>query len=192
MLPTKRFVASFLLLIVIGLGSAIGVSADPITISIHLPPSGFLQTAPGSTVIVNGTLTNTTSSTLFVNSSGGAANMNQPPDANIVLSATFFIGPNMTTYVLQPGQSTDIVDFVRLFINPAAPDPSVTGGTIEVCGGADPLACNPLGIAGYSIIVSRTPVPTTSVPEPTTMLLLGTGLAGIATSAYRRRRARRD
>lgn len=120
------------------LGSAISASADPITINIV---NQNLQTTPGATFLLSGTLTNTTASVLFVNSSGGVSNMNQPPNTNIVLDATFFIRPNLTTFVLQPGQSTGVVPLVSLFINPAAPDPSLTSGTIEICGGADPLAC---------------------------------------------------
>ena len=139
---------------------------------------------PGATFILSGTLTNTTSSILFVNSSGGVTNNNQPPNSNIVLNAIFFIRPNLTTFVLQPGQSTGVVPLVSLFINPAAPDPSFTSGTIEICGGADPQACDPLGLAPYTISVSTNPV-----PEPTTMILLGTGLAAIVTGQHRRRRA---
>jgi len=184
MLPTNRYVFSFFFLVVLGLGSAIGVSADPITINIV--SQGNLQTVPGATFILSGTLTNTTSSILFVNSSGGVSNINQPPGSNIVLDATFFIRPNLTTFVLQPGQSTGVVPLVSLFINPAAPNPSFTSGTIEVCGGAGPLACDPLGVASYTIIVSTAPV-----PEPTTMLLLGTGLSTIATGALRKNRKSR-
>ena len=181
MFATKRFIGSFCLLVFLSLSSAISVSADPITINIV--NQGNLQTFPGATLILSGTLTNTTSSILFVNSSGGTSNINQPPNSNIVLDATFFIRPNLTTYILQPGQSTGVVPLVSLFINPAAPTPSFTSGTIEVCGGAGPSACDPLGVVSYTISVN------TSVPEPTTMLLLGTGLATIATGAHRRRRA---
>jgi hypothetical protein len=181
MFATHRFIAYFFSLVVLVLSSTISVSADPITISIT---NQSFQTTPGATVVLSGTLTNTTASILFVNSSGGLVNfMNQPPNANIVLDATFFIRPNLTTFVLQPGQSTGVVPFVSLLINPAAPDPSLTSGTIEFCGGAGPLACDQLGAASYTLLVSTSPT-----PEPTTMLLLGTGLASMATGAHGRRR----
>ena len=182
MFATQRLMVCFFSLVVLVLSAAISVSADPITISIV---NQNLQTTPGATFTLSGTLTNTTASVLFVNSSGGVSNMNQPPNANIVLDATFFIRPDLTTFVLQPGQSTGVVPLVSLLINPAAPDPSLTSGTIEICGGADSAACNELGSVKYTILVSTT---TNTVPEPTTMLLLGTGLASLGTAAYRRRR----
>src|SRR5690348_13491232 len=115
MFATQRFMVCFFSLVVLVLSSAISVSADPITISIV---NQNLQTTPGATFTLSGTLTNTTASVLFVNSSGGVSNMNQPPNTNIVLDATFFIRPDLTTFVLQPGQSTAVVPLVSLFINP--------------------------------------------------------------------------
>ena len=182
----RRCIASVFFLAVLCLGSAVCANADPLTITLSNPND--FQTTPGSTIVLSGTLTNNTSSVLFVNSSGGVANINQPPGSHIVLSATYFIRPNLTTYVLQPGQSTGIVPLLALVIHPSAPNPSLTSGTIEICGGANAGACDPLGSVSYTVGVGRSPE--TPVPEPGTALLLGSGLTGAAVGAYRRRRAR--
>jgi hypothetical protein len=136
---------------------------------------------------LSGTITNNTTSVLFINSSGGVTNINQPPGSNIVLDATFFIRPNLTTYVLQPGQSTGVIPLVSLLINPAAPNPSLTSGTIDICGGASAAACDPLGSVPFIVGIGRPPE--TPVPEPATLSMLGAGLAGIAAGVCRRRRA---
>ena len=184
---TSRFLAPVFCFAVLCLGSAIDAKADPITISLFDPSS--LQTAPGSTILLSGTITNNTAFVLFVNSSGGALNINQPPGSNIVLDATFFIRPNLTTYVLQPGQSTGVVPLVSLLINSAAPNPSLTSGTIEICGGATAAACDQLGSVSFTVGIGRSPE--TPVPEPAALSMLGAGLAGIAAGVCRRRMSRK-
>ena len=181
-----KSIAGLLFFAVIAFGAAVRAQADAITISIT--NESHLRTVPGSTILLTGTLTNTTSSVLFVNSSGGALNNNQPPNTNIVLDAFYFIRPNQITYILQPGQSTGVISLVNLFINPAAPDPSVTLGTIDICGGANLAACDQLGRAPFRVVVSTLPEPET--PEPGSIVLLGTGIAGVAAAARRRRKER--
>ena len=183
----SRFIATTLYLAVFCLGSAVIAKADPVTIVLFDPAS--FQTTPGATILLSGTITNNTTSVLFVNSSGGALNLNQPPGSNIVLDATFFIRPNLTTYVLQPGDSTGVVPLVSLLIHPGAPNPSLTSGTIEICGGATAAACDQLGSVSFTVGVGRSPL--VPVPEPTTVSMLGAGLAGLAAGVRRRRRARR-
>jgi hypothetical protein len=147
----------------------ISVQADPITISIA--NLNNLSAMPGAAPTLFGTLMNNTSEVLFVNSSGGSHNHNVPPDTNIVLDAIFHIRPDLTTYTLQSGQTTALIPLLTLFINPFAPVPSLTSGSIDLCGGSGPSACNSLGQAFYTIAIG-TPATT---PEPATLLLIGTG-----------------
>jgi hypothetical protein len=160
-------------------GSTVRSEADPLTISIaDLDALRLVGTTPGSNVTLFGSLTNNSLSTLFLNGSGGASNDNDPPNTNIVLFPFFYIGnaPGQDPFVLAPGQSTGLTRFATLSINPSAPVPSLTSGSIEICGGADAQACELLGRSFYSIRVSTTPpVPT---PEPSSIVLLASALAG--------------
>jgi hypothetical protein len=163
--------------------------ADPLTISIaDLDALRLVGTSPGATVNLFGTLRNNTQSTLFLNGSGGASNDNDPPNTNIVLFPFFYIGagPGQDHYILGPGEATGLVRFATLGISPDAPVPSLTSGSVEVCGGADASACEMLGRQFYSIrVATEAPVPT---PEPASMLLLASGLAGTVASVRRQRR----
>lgn len=178
----RKVLVALLTFFVLGFVSVSSAQADPITVS--LVNQNNLGTVPGAAITLIGTLTNNSSSVLYINSSGGAVNINVPPNSNIVLDATFHIRPDSSTYILQPGQTTNLIPFVTLFINRNAPDPSITSGFIEICGGSSPTACNHLSKVNYSIRVSAQPV-----PEPATIFLAGTGLAGLIVAARKRRAA---
>jgi hypothetical protein len=170
-------------------GSIARAEADPLTISIaDLDALRLFGTTPGSNVTLFGTVTNNSLSPLFLNGSGGASNDNDPPDTNIVLFPFFYIGnaPGQDPFVLAPGQSTGLTRLVTVSINPSAPVPSLTSGSVEICGGADAQACELLGRAFYSIRVADTPPAPT--PEPASIILLASGLAGTVMRVRRDRR----
>jgi len=174
---------------VASLSSAIPALADPVTIAIaDLDALRLVGTTPGARLTIFGTVANNTSSVLYLNDSGGQHNDNDPTDSNIVLDALFYIDRTLDTYVLQPGQVTARIPFVTLFISPSSPNPSLTSGSVEICGGSSASACDSLGEAFYSIrVATAPPIPT---PEPGTMMLLGTGFAGLVARARRKRQAR--
>jgi hypothetical protein len=184
-----RVLLTVMAIAVASLGSAIRAQADPVTIAIaDLDALRLVGTTPGATLTVFGTVANNTSSVLFLNSSGGSSNDNDPANSVIVLDSSFHIRPGGNTYVLQPREVTARIPFVTLFISPGSPNPSLTTGSILICGGASTSACDSLGEAFYSVRVSTAPpVPT---PEPGTMMLLGTGCAGLVARARRKRQAR--
>lgn len=179
-----RVLLTSMAIAVVSLSSAIPALADPVTIAIaDLDALRLVGTTPGANLTVFGTVANNTSSVLFLNSSGGRLNENDPADSAIVLDATFHIRLNRDTYVLQPGQVTARIPFVTLFISPNSPNPSLTSGSIAICGGSSASACDSLGQAFYSVrVATAPPVPT---PEPGTMILLGTGFAGLVVRARR-------
>lgn len=185
----SRVVLTSMAVTVASFGSAIRAQADPVTIAIaDLDALRLVGTTPGATLTLFGTVANNTLSVLFLNSSGGRLNANDPPDSPIVLDASFHIRPNRDTYVLQPGQMTARIPFVTLFISPSSPNPSLTSGSINICGGSSAGACDSLGEAFYSVrVATDLPLPT---PEPGTFMLLGTGFGGLVAAARRKRQAR--
>jgi len=63
--------------------------------------------------------------------------------------------------------------------------PCVSGpGDVQVCGGSDGLG--PTGADSAQVLISFTYVPTSTVPEPATLFLIGSGLIGLGVIARRK------
>jgi len=151
--------------------------ADPIVIT--LDPTHTV--AAGGTATFQGTLVNGGLPGRFVNAvaftfTGGFANFTFDPNAFFV-AVPAFVNPGFTTGALP-------VNFFDVLVSASA-TPGTYLGTFGVLGGASDTDNAVLATANFTLIVQGTP---SEVPEPATMVLLGTGLAGIVVKVRKRRR----
>lgn len=131
------------------------------TISINLA-STLLSGSPGSAITFSGNLSNSTGSTLFLNSAGiNLAGPFSPTDED---TSPFFTNAPL---FLAGADSTLIIDLFTIDI----PNTSIVGpysGTFSVLGGVDGNAQDTLGSANFTVQVSNG----SSVPEPSSRSLL--------------------
>jgi PEP-CTERM motif len=151
------------------------VKADPITFTLDDNHS----VAAGSSVTFFGTLSNGGPPTTFLN--GISFSFASGAPGSISFDDTAFFGLPIS---LASGDSTGLAAFFDAVVSALVP-PGVYVGTVSVLGGEDANAQNILGTQEFSITVTGGQDP---VPEPATMLLLGSGLAGAAALRRRKRR----
>jgi hypothetical protein len=145
--------------------------ADPLLLTFTTPTQTVTQ---GSTVTFSGSLTNAGSPGRFINSASITLGL-ATDDTAFFTTAPAFLTPMQTA----TGSFFDV--FTTLITAPGT-----YAGSLSVLGGADDTAMDILATQDFTVVVQPG---VAAVPEPATILLLGTGLAGAAAGRRRRRRA---
>ena len=152
------------------------VKADPVTFTLDDTHS----VAAGSSVTFFGTLSNGGPPTTFLNGISFSFASGAPGSITFNDTAFFALPASLTS-----GSSTGLVAFFDAVVSALVP-PGVYSGTVSILGGDNANADDIIGTQEFSITV--TPGGQNPVPEPASMLLLGSGLAGAAALRRRKRR----
>ena len=146
-------------------------NADSVSLTLS-PVSG----TPGSTVTVDGTITNDTSSTVYLNSE------------SYTLPLPFINGDNTDFFLnaplsLAPDTNSGLIALFSFEIETGTAAGSYSGNFLDIVGGGPSDFTDVLTSSGYSVTVVGS-----TVPEPSTLILVSTGLFGLLPLRRRTRR----
>lgn len=129
--------------------------------------------APGTTFDITGSLSNSDTDPVFLNTASGVLSSGEL-DFDY---ANFFV---LVPRVLNPGDLYSSSPIFSVIASPEA-QPGDYSGSFTILGGVDENAFDELATQNFQVSVTDT----SAVPEPSSVLLLGTGIAGLL--ALRRR-----
>jgi hypothetical protein len=156
---------------------ASAVRADGLPLAVTI---GTVTVTPGETgVVVDGDILNT--STIVVDSDVASENV---PFAVSIDDSGFY---NNTPYPFTPGQDSGVVELFTFDVSPtAALGDNINDGafTILQFDANSPTGSDVVGLGTFTVDVVSGTVP---VPEPSSLLLLFSGIGAVALAFYRRR-----
>lgn len=172
---------------------AASTQAEPLTLTIVNPAQSG---TPGSTLVFSGVLSNDGSSAALINFARVSFRAQLPASTPSLISsvgtgfAPGFI--ELLPITLQPFQSTGLIPLAIVTINPSfdGPFPATLNGVFSFIFRTSPAEGQietELARQSFSVLVLSPQ--TTPVPEPVTMTLFITGLAGVGAAVSRKRKA---
>ena len=162
-------IKSVIVLAVLYLGAPITAQADPLVLTITNPSQ---VVAPGGTLTFAGTVTNPNAQPVTITTVSVTAWPLDNPGIFVAVVSTALVPPGFVTNPV-PGLTTGVGNIMSITFLANAP-PGVYLGGINIRGRL------PSGIEENSGYVGPITVTIAPVPEPTTLVLLVFGLAGVA------------
>ena len=158
---------------VLCLGSAGLVRADPVTLTLVTPT---LTGTPGSILTFSGTITNNGPPSLLIKVGGGYTDYG--PTFSLVRSGASQLTSPIT---LGANQSTGVIPLFSFTLSPDynGPLPATTDLAFFIASIEGP--------SEITVAIGNVRVVATPIPEPATLLLLGSGLAALALGVGKRR-----